>query len=263
VADYLLALSDEEIARYRFMAAKARAEETAVWHAAGIVPGARIADVGCGPGAVAVELADIVGPTGAVVGVDGDPAAVAAAERLLADLPNARAQEGQADATGLEPGSFDVVIMRHVLAHNGVAEQQIVDHLATLVRPGGRVFLLDIAIAGGRMEPEDPDVEDLGVRYLAFHASMGNDLQVGYRLARLLRNAGLDVVDHRGTFSIISAPPGVRPPPWAARDKMIAAGLATADDVDRWGAALDRIDRLVDRPLMFVPQFSAIGRRPA
>jgi SAM-dependent methyltransferase len=263
VAAYTLTLSDEEIARYRVMAATARASEADVWEAAGIVAGAQIADVGCGPGAMTLELADIVGPTGSVVGVDGDPAAVAAAQAMLADLPNAGAQEGQADATGLEPGSFDVVVMRHVLAHNGVAEQRIVDHLATLVRPGGRVFLLDIAMAGARFEPDDPDLDDIGARYIALHASMGNDLQVGYRLPRLLRSAGLEVLDHRGTFAIINPPPGVRPPPWAARDTMVAAGLATADDVARWKVALERYDAMVERPTMFVPQFTAIGQRPA
>jgi SAM-dependent methyltransferase len=262
VAAYTLTLSNEEIARYRVMAATARASEADVWAAAGIVAGARIADVGCGPGAMTLELADVVGPTGSVVGVDGDPAAVAAAEVMLAEVANAHAQEGQADATGLEPGTFDVVVMRHVLAHNGVAEQRIVDHLATLVRPGGRVFLLDIAMAGARFEPDDPDLDDLGDRYIALHASMGNDLQVGYRLPRLLRNAGLEVLDHRGTFAIISPPPGVRPPPWAARDTMVAAGLATADDVARWQVALERYDSLVERPTMFVPQFTGIGRRP-
>ena len=32
-------------------------------------------------------------------------------------------REGRAESTGLEPGSFDVVMMRHVLAHNGRTAQ--------------------------------------------------------------------------------------------------------------------------------------------
>jgi hypothetical protein len=49
---YVLALSDEEVARYRFMAKRAAEDEADQWAVAGIVAGAVIADVGCGPGAV-------------------------------------------------------------------------------------------------------------------------------------------------------------------------------------------------------------------
>ena len=49
VADYTLQLSDDEVARYRLMAEQARDQEAALWAQAGVAPGARIADVGCGP----------------------------------------------------------------------------------------------------------------------------------------------------------------------------------------------------------------------
>ena len=67
---YSLALSDGEIERYRFMAKIARETEAAEWRVAGFEPGARVADIGCGPGLVLVELADVVGPSGRVVGID-------------------------------------------------------------------------------------------------------------------------------------------------------------------------------------------------
>ena len=115
-----------------------------LWAAAGLADGARVADVGCGPGAMLVALADVVGPTGHVVGIDGDPEAVVAARSALAAaratvprIATGEVHEGRADSTGLPPESVDTAVLRHVLAHNGGAEQRIVDHLATLVRPGG------------------------------------------------------------------------------------------------------------------------------
>lgn len=264
MADYSLALSDEEIGRYLLMAAAARRDEAEQWRSAGIVAGARVADVGCGPGAVLAEMAEAVGESGSVVGVDGDPGAVAAANAVvtLSGLKNARAQLGHADETGLEPGSFDVVVMRHVLAHNGTGEQRIVDHLASLVRPGGCVYLVDVDGTAMRLLPADSDLLDLRERYQAFHEAQGNDLQVGLRLAQLLSNAGLDVVEHRGFYNIVAVPPGMRPPAWAARDAMIAAGQASADDLSRWDAAMTRLDSANPRPTMFAPLFTAIGRRP-
>jgi ubiquinone/menaquinone biosynthesis C-methylase UbiE len=76
---YALALDPAEVARYRLMAERARAVEAELWRVAGVRPGARVADVGCGPGALLPLLAAEVGPDGEVAGVDGDPGAVAAA----------------------------------------------------------------------------------------------------------------------------------------------------------------------------------------
>lgn len=134
--DYALALSDAEVARYQRMARSAHQHEAAQWAAAGIVEGAMVADIGCGPGAVSTLAARLVAPGGEVWAVDQDPQAVAMAERLAATLglDNVRCQVGSATATGLEPGTFDVVFMRHVLAHNGGREQDIVDQ-----KPGGCV----------------------------------------------------------------------------------------------------------------------------
>src|SRR4051794_22809910 len=117
---YSLALSDLEVERYRFMAQMARAGEADLWEHAGIAEGASIADVGCGPGLVLVELADVVGAGGRVRGVDRDTSAVATAAKLIDDggLAHASVAEGEAWATGLPAGSFDVVNIRHVLAHN-------------------------------------------------------------------------------------------------------------------------------------------------
>jgi SAM-dependent methyltransferase len=259
---YALALGEVEIGRYRMMAEQARATEADLWRTAGIVPGARVADVGCGPGALLPALAAEVGPTGRVTGVDGDPAAVAAARAYTADSDRVTVVEGRADATGLPSGWFDVVMVRHVLAHNGGREEAIVAHLGTLLRPGGCLYLVDVDGTAMRMMPDDDaDLADLHERYLRFHAGRGNDLRAGLRLAGWLRGAGLDVVEYRGSYAIMPLPPGIRPPSWAARAAMVDAGVATEQDLARWGAALDRLDSAQARPTVFAPSFVAIGRR--
>ncbi len=121
---YTLRLNDSELVRYRAMARKARQHEEAAWKLAGIVPGARVADIGCGPGILLAELAREVGPQGTVIGVDNAAEAVAAAASLIEveGLVNASVREGRADDTGLASGTFDVVMQRHVLIHNGGRE---------------------------------------------------------------------------------------------------------------------------------------------
>ena len=265
MSDYALVLSDEEVARYRMMAALARADEADAWQSAGIVTGASVADVGCGPGATLLEMAEVVGPTGSVVGVDAEPQAVATARALIArsGVGNATAVTGAADSTGLAEGGFDVAVMRHVLAHNGGREEAIVAHLARLVRPGGCVYLVDTDMTAMRTRGTGADLLDMTERYIEFHRSRGNDPQIGLRLGELLDSAGLDVLDHRGWYTVMPAPQGMRPPPWAAREAMVAAGLATQRDVDRWQRALEALDTQEKRPVWFAPFFTAVGRRPA
>lgn len=264
MTDYTLAISDVEVARYRMMAASALHLEAAQLQAAGVVPGAVVADVGCGPAAMSVELAAQVGPSGRIIGIERDEQALATARALVAQsgVTNVEVRAGNAADSGIEPGSVDVAMMRHVLAHNGGHEQSIVDHVATLPRSGGTVYLVDVDLTAMRIVDADPELDDMADKYARFHAMRGNDPRIGLRLSHLLRAAGLAVASFTGSYSIIEAPPGVRPPAWAAREAMLAEGAATTEDFERWNAAFARSDAAATRPLIFAPNFVAVGRKP-
>ncbi|MBV9871440.1 MAG: methyltransferase domain-containing protein [Frankiaceae bacterium] len=263
--EYVLEISEGEIARYRMMAEHAISDEADLLAKAGITEGATVADIGCGPAAISVALARLVGESGRVIGVERDgPSRQAAAQVVAAaGVDNVEIREGEAAATGLEPGSVDAVVMRHVLAHNGGSEAAIVEHLAQLVRPGGSVYLVDVDLRAMRVLDNDPDVDELVARYPDFHATLGNDPLIGLRLASLLRGAGLVVSEFVGRYNIVAPPPGVRPPPWTAREQMLAAGLIDQGLVDRCEAAFERLDARAERPTLFAPNFIAIGRREA
>lgn len=265
MSDYPLKLSEAELARYRFMAESAERMERDLWAASGVVAGAVVADVGCGPGALSVVLAEVVGPGGRVLAVDREPETLETARTVIArsGAENAFVMAGEAHDTGIAPRSVDVVMIRHVLAHNGPLEEAIVAHAATLVRPGGSVYLTEGYAKGTALHPSDAEMEELNARYVEWHHRRGNDLATGLRLAELLRTAGLEALDHRGRYHIFTPPPGFRPPSWAARDALVAAGLATADDIERWRSLLERLDAAAQRPTAFVPLFFAFGRRPA
>jgi precorrin-6B methylase 2 len=266
MANYVLKLSEGEVGRYRFMGEAAASSEGDRWAAAGIREGATVADVGCGPGAVSAVIGRIVGPTGVVHAVDRDPEALELARRLAreAGLSNVTTSEGTAARTGLSPKSVDVVMMRHVLAHNGGQEQAIVDHLATLVRPGGSVYLVDVDATAMRVHPSHrvPALTELSQQYVRFHSGRGNDLTVGLRLGELLRGAGLEDVDHQGRYQIFRPPPGMRPPAWAARDQMLAERVLTEEHLSACETEFAQLDRGELDLTMFVPSFTAWGRKP-
>jgi SAM-dependent methyltransferase len=259
---YALKLSEAERTRYRIMAEAARAEEVEIWAAAGICAGAVVADVGCGPGAVLRLLAQQVGAQGQADGVDQAPEAVAAAAAEIADLRQAHVTCGEAAATGLPLGMYDVAMCRHVLAHNGGRETAIVAHLRDLTRPGGVVYLVDVDFTALWIAPPDPDLADLDDRYRVYHETLGNDLTIGRSLGSLLESAGLVVEQFRFGGPVPRVPAGWRGPAWAAREALHAAGLASHDDLDRWAAAFARLDTRPDRAWVSIPVCLAVGRLP-
>src|SRR5262245_64204453 len=86
---------------------------------AGLQPGMRVADLGCGVGMTTALLAELVGPTGEVVGVDFSAAQLAQARELLpAEFSKIVSfVEASATDTGLLSGSFDLVYSRFLLIH--------------------------------------------------------------------------------------------------------------------------------------------------
>jgi precorrin-6B methylase 2 len=263
MSEYSLKLSDDEIARYRLMAETARAREADVWEQAGIGTGAVVADVGCGPGALLPLLSECVGPEGRVEAVDGDEEAVGTAQAVVAGagLTNVTVRLGRAESTGLPPASFDTVMVRHVLAHNGTAAQEIVNHLATLLRPAACLLLVDVDMTAMRFRPEDPALTELSGRYREFQVQRGGALEVGLHLDELLEGAGLEVLSYQGVTDVVRIPAGMRGPAWAARDAMVAAGIVTEDEVAAWGDALDARDSAGTAFTFFGSRYLAVGRR--
>lgn len=172
--------------------------------------------------------------------------------------------DGTATATGLPAGEFDVVMMRHVLFHLGAAIPDAVAHAASLLRPGASLYLVDTSADRTREGTSgfDPDAVDLGERYIAFQRERGCDVTVGSRLSQIITDAGLELVFEETTYNMI---PGQvlasgAGPMVAAIPAMLAAGVATDQDVERWRAGIART-AAIPGLTMSIPQFIAVGKR--
>lgn len=105
---------------------------------AGLTPGTRIVDVGCGTGLLAREAIKLNGPAGSLVGVDPSPGMMEQAR-----LPGAELRQGRAEALPCEDASADLLTMGYALRHIGdVAEAFSEFH--RVLRPGGRLLVLEI-----------------------------------------------------------------------------------------------------------------------
>src|SRR5688572_3247513 len=113
-----------------------------------------VLDVGCGVGRNLVNL----GGRAAGVGVDHNPASVAAARRrgLEAFTPDELRTSPYAF-----PGRFDALLLAHVAEHMHEAEAAaLLREYLDLVRPGGRVVVITPQEAGHASDPTHVELMD-------------------------------------------------------------------------------------------------------
>ncbi len=78
----------------------------------GVVAGQRILDVGCGCGQTLLQLAELAGPSGHVLGVDISPPMLARAGERAAGQPTIALALGDAQTYAFAAGAFDAVYSR-------------------------------------------------------------------------------------------------------------------------------------------------------
>src|SRR5262249_55016577 len=110
---------------------------------AGVRPGMRCLDVGCGGGERSPHLEPPGGPRG-VVGIDLDAVKIAAAreEAAAAGVPNVAFEVADVTAGELPRPGFDLVYVRFVLTHLR-DPQRAVQRLCDLLVPGGQLVVED------------------------------------------------------------------------------------------------------------------------
>ena len=156
---------------------------------AGLRRGMRVADLGCGVGMVTALLAELVGPTGHVVGIDSSGAQLAQArERLNTDGAHIQFVEASATATGLPPGSFDLVYCRFLLIHLPEPELALREMFA-LLKPDGILVCEDGDLTASGSEPPSA-LDAFADLWGRLGPRRGLDYTLGRRLYQMVLAAG-------------------------------------------------------------------------
>ena len=220
--------------RLKLLARIKRDDTLELFRRAGLRPGMRCVDLGCGGGEVSFDLAAAAGPAGSVTGIDMDP------EKLA--LARASARERGIGNVGLragnvndwdEPGAYDFVYCRFLLQHLA-QPADLLRRMWAAVRPGGVIAVEDADFEGMFCDPPNDGFDFYRTMYQEVCRRNGGDPTIGRKLYRYFGRAGmadpqvrlaqdLAVTEDLKTLAVLTLE--------ASADAIAGAGLASADEV--------------------------------
>jgi ubiquinone/menaquinone biosynthesis C-methylase UbiE len=250
--------------------ARRTASNSAAYLIHALRPGVAVLDVGCGPGTITVDFAELVAP-GRVLGVDSAGDVVAEACRLGRErgVPNVRFEVADVYDLGLEEGSFDVVHAHQVLQHLRHPVAALVE-MQRVLKPDGVLGVRDADYGGFVWGPDNAEIEAWMALYHQVTARNGGQADAGRYLLGWVQQAGfVDAVAGSSTWTF--ADPDSRAwwgGTWAERVEHSALagqaldyGLADRDGLERMA---DGWRRWAEAPDGFfaVVHVEVLARRP-
>lgn len=223
-----------------------------------LLPGSRCLDAGCGPGETMRLMAEGVGPSGYVLGVDVDARLGAWAALELQQAGHCQCDFRCMDLTRGEsiPGEpFDLVYARLLLYH--LPERiAVLRRLWDSVAPGGHLLVQDYDVRTVSVLPALETVEQFGRVIVDAFLAAGCDVHVGARLPELFARAGIgtpDGTDVAGRIEPLAQAQGfLRSVYQSVAPGAISRGILTQERAVAWCSELTRdAERFPERPLLW------------
>lgn len=197
--EYVLGTHDDEVERLGLQHRAWRGPAYALWDHAGFGPGQTLIDLGSGPGHATLDLAHLVGPSGAIVAVDQSRRFlehIELAKRALG-LHWIRTVECDVQSLDLPSGAADGAYTRWVFSFVPDPEA-VVAGVAQALKPGG-VFALQEYVYYRAFEllPPDPIVDRIKEAVDRSFRNRGSDPDTAGRLPGILSRHGFEVTTLR------------------------------------------------------------------
>ncbi|GAB4006865.1 methyltransferase domain-containing protein [Nocardioides ultimimeridianus] len=196
-------------------------------------PGETVVDVGSGTGSEVRRMAALVGSTGRAIGVDPhDGLRATATERSVGT--SATFVDGDATALPFPDDSVDVITCERVFQHLPDPDAAVRE-FARVLRPGGRVAIVDSDWGSMVMNPGDPGV----LRRMGDHrhSTIPNPF-AGRRLVGQLRRTGFEVDPDVAATAVVMPGGAMLVLVEKSAEQAVAAGAITREEADRLHAEL-------------------------
>jgi ubiquinone/menaquinone biosynthesis C-methylase UbiE len=235
----ILAYATTEIRRVVAQASIVRPATERLFRAAGIACGMRVLDLGCGLGDASFLAAELVGPTGLVVGIDS--------RRDIITFARERAGERRLNHVTFKcvplealsgPASFDAVIGRYVSAHQPDLTRALC-MAARLARAGAVVAL---------HEGKPPNaISSRAVSFVPIWSVVGPTLVAACRETLMEPEAARSLMTHfvdaglplQGAFCEMPVGCGEDGAPWNSELACVADGVTSIGGIERRLRAAD------------------------
>ena len=179
-------------------------ENSAAYVAARFTPGARVLDVGCGPGTITVDIASRVAP-GRVIGIDASSDVIGQAQRDASGVDNVEFTTGDVDALDHPDASFDVVHAHQVLQHLPDPVGALRE-MRRVCRPDGVVAARDSDYAAFTWYPKEPTLDAWLALYRNIARQNGGEPDAGRCLLAWAHAAGFSHVKPGGSVWCFATP---------------------------------------------------------
>lgn len=256
-SDYVLATGNRAVRRLQLLHdIYAPAGKRALLKA-GLEPGMRVADFGCGIGATTRLLAEIVGEEGRVVGIDLHEPQLVQAGNLCTQSGHTNVSLCCADAcdTSLPRDMFDVVYCRFLLIHLP-DPADCLREMRRVLKPGGLIFVEDGDLSTAGSVPPSP-LDEFGGLFAQLGPRKGVDYLLGRNLFHMVKSAGFYDVEIEIHQPAIARGENRALLKWSVEEAgrgFIDAGLLTPEQLERllhgMQSAMDDPDILVLTPRM-------------
>ncbi|HLK63657.1 MAG TPA: methyltransferase domain-containing protein [Bryobacteraceae bacterium] len=194
---YVMGRTPAEHERLRRQAKALEPLTRALFEQAGLAPGMSCLDVGSGPGEVMRLMADFVGPTGRVVGLDLDGDLGRHSVQDLSSRGYTQCEFIEGDLRSLDPaatGQFDFVFARIVVIHLQDAILGL-GNMYRFVKPGGRIAAQEYLFTSLESYPRLGPAEEALHIFFAVCEKTGRDVRTGLKLPSYFAEAGIGAPD--------------------------------------------------------------------